>query len=58
MVELPGAPHLERFGNHYGPRDDGEDDEAADDDLGFRSRLPPNVEQLEFAGFRPGSRKK
>jgi len=40
LVEVLGAAHLERLGNHDGPGDDGEDNEEGDDGLGFGRGLP------------------
>ena len=46
VVELLGAAHLERLGNHHRPRHDGEQGQKDDDDLGFGSGPFKDVNQL------------
>ena len=53
MVELLGAAHLHRFGDHDRPGDDGEDDEAEDDGLAFGRGLPPHIKQFRL--IRPAA---
>src|SRR5262245_49413168 len=56
QIKLLGAPHLDRFGNHYGPGDNRADGEEQDDDFGLPSGLVPDIEQFQLV-FRTSSGK-
>ncbi len=53
IIQFLRAPHLHGFVNHDRPRDDGEDDEKDDDDLGFRPGLFQNIEEFRLMGGSP-----
>lgn len=51
MSVQPFCPaHLQSFLRHGGPGKDGKDPEEDNDDLGFNSRLRPDVEQFVLTG--------
>jgi len=49
-IQLSRAAHLDGLGDHDRPGDDGKNDEADDDRLGFRRRLFPNINEFRLIG--------
>ncbi len=58
LVEPLGAPHLESFGDHDGPGDDGKNDQAENNDFCFGCGLIPHVKQFRLLCWAACSGKK
>jgi len=48
IIQFSRATHLQRLGDHDGPGDDGKNDEADDDRLGFGRRLFPDINEFRL----------